>query len=98
MHGNKKAPEIHRRSLKIKCFFPYKQPTWPETVTVGKAEPDCRQAMFEKVPVILLPEMVTTTLPAAEYQVVPVGCPVGFVTVMKALPPPDKAAELLTRA
>ena len=47
---------------------------------------------------ILVPEMVTTMLPAAEYQVVPVGCPVGLVTVIKALPPPDKAAEELTRA
>lgn len=36
----KKAPTIHRGSLKIKRFFYYKQPTWPETVTVGKAEPD----------------------------------------------------------
>lgn len=89
---------MSRGSLKIKCFFRYKQPTCPETVTVGNAEPDCRQAMFENVPVILLPEMVTTTLPAAEYQVVPVGCPVGLLTVINALPPPDKAAELLTRA
>lgn len=72
----------------------YKQPTCPVAVTTGKLAVCCTQLMLENEPVMLVPLMVTTTVPPVEYQVVFIGWLGGFVMLNTALPGPNRAFEL----
>ena len=61
--------------------YNYKQPTWPEMVTIGVVDESCIHGILAKLAVIPVPDAVTVTVPEFENQTLPVGCPGGFVTV-----------------